>query len=170
MNTSSNEPTTQHPRHNEIYEEEDTLFLRYYVGHKGEFGHEYFEIECNEQGRIRYTNSSMYKKDGLITRQVFVNRIVMEELLKLVLDSDIMEEIDERWPEPDRTGTEELIIALYQNRRRHYRKFITRKIGSLIDVQKSKDPEGLTNFYYFVQNLKSFILTLISLHFKVKPI
>ncbi len=94
----------------------------------------------------------------------------MEELLKLVIDSDIMEEIDERWPEPDRSGTEELIIALYQNRRRHYRKFITRKIGSLIDVQKSKDPEGLTNFYYFVQNLKSFILTLISLHFKVKPI
>ncbi len=67
---TSHSDTTPTPAQNDIHEE-DTIFLRYYVGHKGEFGHEYFEIECNEQGRIRYTNSSMYKKDGLITRQGF---------------------------------------------------------------------------------------------------
>lgn len=42
------------------------------------------------------------------------------------------------------------------------------KIGSLVDVQDSKDPEGLRNFYYLVQDLKCFVFSLISLHFKVR--
>uniref|UniRef100_A0A8W4FAS7 Uncharacterized protein n=1 Tax=Sus scrofa TaxID=9823 RepID=A0A8W4FAS7_PIG len=32
--------------------------------------------------------------------------------------------------------------------------FTTSKIGSLIDVNQSKDPEGLRVFYYLVQDLK----------------
>ena len=63
----------------------------------------------------------------------------------------------------------------------------TAKIGSLVDIQDSEDPEGLRVFYYLVQDLKvtagnelksSFsppslqclIFSLISLHFKIKPI
>jgi protein mago nashi len=46
----------------------------------------------------------------------------------------------------------------------------TAKIGSLTDVQKSSDPEGLRVFYYLVQDLKSLVFSLISLHFKIKPI
>jgi protein mago nashi len=70
--------------------------------------------------------------------------------------------------------------------------FQTAKIGSLVDIQDSEDPEGLRVFYYLVQDLKvrrtrivsrdvnaeSFplpslqclIFSLISLHFKIKPI
>ena len=85
--------------------------------------------------------------------------------------------------------------------------FTTSKIGSLVDVQSSKDPEGLRIFYYLVQvsnttfssfindihqilvilpdlayltlidchfmllqDLKCFVFSLISLHFKIKPI
>ena len=47
---------------------------------------------------------------------------------------------------------------------------LARKIGSLLDVQDSKDPEGLRAFYYLVQDLKCFVFSLISLHFKIKPI
>lgn len=43
----------------------------------------------------------------------------------------------------------------------------TSKIGSLLDVQQSQDPEGLRNFYYLVQDIKTFIFTLITMHFKV---
>lgn len=43
----------------------------------------------------------------------------------------------------------------------------TAKIGSLVDVTESADPEGLRVFYYLVQDLKAFIFSLISLHFKV---
>ena len=48
--------------------------------------------------------------------------------------------------------------------------FTTSKIGSLVDVNQSKDPEGLRTFYYLVQDLKCFVFSLIGLHFKIKPI
>lgn len=44
----------------------------------------------------------------------------------------------------------------------------TAKIGSLIDVTDSADPEGLRVFYYLVQDLKALVFSLISLHFKVR--
>lgn len=43
----------------------------------------------------------------------------------------------------------------------------TAKIGALVDVQESEDPEGLRVFYYLVQDLKALVFSLISLHFKV---
>ena len=46
----------------------------------------------------------------------------------------------------------------------------TAKIGSLVDVSESADPEGLRVFYYLVQDLKALVFSLISLHFKIKPI
>jgi len=43
----------------------------------------------------------------------------------------------------------------------------TAKIGSLVDVTESADPEGMRVFYYLVQDLKALVFSLISLHFKV---
>lgn len=37
-----------------------------------------------------------------------------------------------------------------------------------MEVNESKDPEGLRSFYYLVQDLKAFVFSLITLHFKVK--
>lgn len=48
--------------------------------------------------------------------------------------------------------------------------FTTSKTGSLVDVNQSKDPEGLRGFYYLVQDLKCLVFSLIGLHFKIKPI
>lgn len=44
----------------------------------------------------------------------------------------------------------------------------TAKIGSLVDVQESSDPDGLRVFYYLIQDLKALVFSLISLHFKVR--
>lgn len=44
----------------------------------------------------------------------------------------------------------------------------TAKIGSLVDVTESEDPEGLRVFYYLVQDLKALVFSLIALHFKVQ--
>lgn len=46
----------------------------------------------------------------------------------------------------------------------------TAKIGSLVDVTESADPEGLRVFYYLVQDLKALVFSLISLHFKVSQV
>ena len=63
-------------------------------------------------------------------------------------------------------GRQELEIVLGEE----HISFTTAKIGSLLDVQESKDPEGLRIFYYLVQDIKCFVFSLIGLHFKIKPI
>lgn len=39
-----------------------------------------------------------------------------------------------------------------------------------MDVTESADPEGLRVFYYLVQDLKAFVFSLISLHFKASDL
>lgn len=58
-----------------------------------------------------------------------------------------MKEDDNNWPEPDRVGRQELEIVMGNE----HISFTTSKIGSLMDVQTSNDPEGLRIFYYLVQ-------------------
>lgn len=58
-----------------------------------------------------------------------------------------MKEDDNNWPEPDRVGRQELEIVMGNE----HISFTTSKIGSLVDVQSSNDPEGLRIFYYLVQ-------------------
>ncbi|CAA6666939.1 unnamed protein product [Spirodela intermedia] len=131
----------------------DEFYLRYYVGHKGKFGHEFLEFEFRPDGKLRYANNSNYKNDTMIRKELFVTPAVIRECRRIIAESEIMKEDDNNWPEPDRVGRQELEI-----------------IGSLVDVQTSRDPEGLRIFYYLVQDLKCFVFSLISLHFKIKPI
>ena len=37
---------------------QEDFYLRYYVGHKGKFGHEFLEFEFRGDGRLRYANNS----------------------------------------------------------------------------------------------------------------
>jgi len=76
------------------------------------------------------------------------------------------QEDDSAWPVPDRVGRQELEIVIGDE----HISFTTSKIGSLVDVNNSKDPEGLRCFYYLVQDLKCLVFSLIALHFKIKPI
>ncbi|KAI3519611.1 hypothetical protein L1887_08825 [Cichorium endivia] len=142
------------------------FYLRYYVGHKGKFGHEFLEFEFRPDGKLRYANNSNYKNDTMIRKEVFLTPSVLKECRRIVSDSDIMKEDDNNWPEPDRVGRQELEIVMGNE----HISFTTSKIGSLMDVQTSNDPEGLRIFYYLVQDLKCFVFSLISLHFKIKPI
>jgi protein mago nashi len=75
----------------------DDFYLRYYVGHKGKFGHEFLEFEFRPDGKLRYANNSNYKKDTLIRKEVYVNRGVIEELKRIVNESDLMKEDDAVW-------------------------------------------------------------------------
>ncbi|CEH15868.1 mago nashi domain protein [Ceraceosorus bombacis] len=77
-----------------------------------------------------------------------------------------MKEDDAKWPRKNQLGRQELEIRLGNE----HISFETAKIGSLVDVQDSEDPEGLRVFYYLVQDLKCLIFSLINLHFKIKPI
>lgn len=75
-------------------------------------------------------------------------------------------EDDSNWPEPDRVGRQELEVVLDNE----HISFTCAKIGSLQDIQNAKDPEGLRVFYFLVQDLKCLVLSLIAMHFRIKPI
>jgi len=68
----------------------DDFFLRYYVGHKGIYGHEFLEFEIRSDGRLRYSNNSNYKSDVLIRKEVYLNDIVVKEIKRIIEDSDIL--------------------------------------------------------------------------------
>jgi len=142
------------------------FYVRYYIGHRGKFGHEFLEFEFRPDGLLRYANNSNYKNDVMIRKEVYCNTTILEELRRIIADSEIMREDDKNWPEPDRVGRQELEVVMGNE----HISFTTTKIGSLLDVQDSKDPDGLRIFYYLVQDLKSLVFSLIGLHFKIKPI
>lgn len=99
-------------------------------------------------------------------QEAYVHNSVMDELKRVIVDSEIMAEDDAAWPPPDRVGRQELEIVIGDE----HISFTTSKTGSLVDVNQSKDPEGMRGFYYLVQDLKCLVFSLIGLHFKIKPI
>ncbi|CAM9826185.1 unnamed protein product [Heterosigma akashiwo] len=144
----------------------DDFYCRYYVGHKGKYGHEFMEFEFNPDGLLRYANNSSYKGDKMIRKEVTISPAVIEEVKRIIEDSEITREDDNNWPEPDRVGRQELEVKIGNE----HISFTCAKIGSLLDIQESNDPEGLRIFYYLVQDLKCLVFSLISLNFKIKPI
>jgi len=106
------------------------------------------------------------KKDTIIKKEVTVSTAVIDELKRIIESSKIMAEDDKLWPVPDRVGRQELEIVYGKE----HISFATSKIGSLVEVQESKDPDGLRNFYYLIQDLKCMVFSIIGLHFKIKPI
>lgn len=142
------------------------FYLRYYVGHKGKFGHEFLEFELRPDGKLRYANNSNYRNERLIKKEAYVTEAVLREARKIVEEGGVLECDDAKWPYPDRVGKQELEVVAGGE----HIAFTTSKIGSLLDVQSSEDPEGLRDFYYIVQDLKCFVFSLMSLHFKIKPL
>ncbi|KRX03682.1 Mago nashi protein [Pseudocohnilembus persalinus] len=145
---------------------EEEFYCRYYVGHKGAYGHEFLEFEFRSDGRLRYANNSNYKSDVLIRKEVYVSPIVLGEVKRIIQDSEILKEDDSNWPAPDKVGRQELEIKIGNKNI----SFTTSKIGSVLEVQESKDPEGLRTFFYLNQDLKSMVFSLIGLHFRIKPV
>ncbi len=65
------------------------FYLRYYVGHKGKFGHEFLEFEFRPDGKLRYANNSNYKNDTMIRKEAYVHSAVMDELKRIIEDSEV---------------------------------------------------------------------------------
>lgn len=149
----------------------EPFYIRYYSGHSGRFGHEFLEFDFRVVGDgrsavARYANNSNYRNDSLIRKEMCVSSLVVDEIKRIVKQSEIMKEDDAKWPQKNKDGRQELEIRLGND----HISFETAKIGSLIDVTESADPEGLRVFYYLVQDLKALVFSLTSLHFKIKPI
>ncbi|KAM8935235.1 protein mago nashi homolog [Lycaon pictus] len=123
------------------------FYLHYYKEHKGKFGHKFLELEFQPGGKFRYANSSNYKNYVMIRKEAYIHKSVMEELKRIIDDSKITKENDALWPPPDRVGRQELEIIIGNE----HISFTTSEMCSLIDVNLTKDPEGLRVF--LVQDL-----------------
>uniref|UniRef100_A0A2K5C7U7 Uncharacterized protein n=1 Tax=Aotus nancymaae TaxID=37293 RepID=A0A2K5C7U7_AOTNA len=93
----------------------------------------------------------------MIRKEAYVHKSVMEQLKRIIDDSEITKEGDAL------VGQEELEIVIGDE----HISFTTSKISSLIDVNQSKDPEVLRVFYYLVQDFKCLVFSLIVLHFRL---
>ncbi|KAK2198199.1 bifunctional Mago nashi protein/Mago nashi superfamily [Babesia duncani] len=144
----------------------DEFYVRYYVGHEGKFGHEFLEFELDQSGTLQYANNSNYKKDNLIKKRVVVSSTVVNEFKRIIQEAEITRESDKEWPRPNRIGKQEFEVKIDG---RHHT-LVTSKIGSLSEIQSSNDPNGLRVFYYLIQDLKCLVFSLISLHFRIKPV
>lgn len=60
------------------------------TGHKGKFGHEFMEFELRPDGRLRYANNSNYKNDTMIRKEVRVSKAVLEEVKRIVEESEVL--------------------------------------------------------------------------------
>ncbi|GLJ22065.1 hypothetical protein SUGI_0413540 [Cryptomeria japonica] len=72
-----------------MVEDAGEFYVRYYVGHKGKFGHEFLEFEFRPDGKLRYANNSNYINDTMIRKEVFSNRGRAQRML-----SDYLRERD----------------------------------------------------------------------------
>lgn len=147
------------------------FYLRYYSGHMGRFGHEFLEFDFRSVGDgrsavARYANNSNYRNDSLIRKEMCVSSMIVDEIKRIIRTSEIIKEDDSKWPQKNKDGRQELEIRLGNE----HISFETAKIGSLVDVTDSADPEGMRVFYYLIQDLKALVFSLIALHFKIKPI
>ena len=122
----------------EAPEGEGGFYLRYYVGHKGRFGHEFMEFEIRPDGRFRYANGSQYKGDGMIRKEARVHLAVVEEVKRVIRESAILKADDSSWPEPDRVGRQELEVVLDGE----HICFTCSKLGSQAEIEATEDPEG----------------------------
>ncbi|KFY89427.1 hypothetical protein V500_05713 [Pseudogymnoascus sp. VKM F-4518 (FW-2643)] len=149
----------------------EPFYVRYYSGHQGRHGHEFLEFDFRVLGdgrsaSARYANNSNYRNDSLIRKEMCVSSTMIDEIKRIIKTSEILKEDDGKWPQKNKDGRQELEIRLGND----HISFETAKIGSLVDVSDSADPEGLRVFYYLVQDLKALVFSLIGLHFKIKPI
>ncbi|KAK1502001.1 mago nashi [Colletotrichum costaricense] len=145
----------------------DQFYLRYY--NLLTFLLPEFDFRVVGDGRsavARYANNSNYRNDSLIRKEMCVSALIVDEIKRIIKTSEILKEDDSKWPQKNKDGRQELEIRLGND----HISFETAKIGSLVDVTESADPEGLRVFYYLVQDLKALVFSLIALHFKIKPI
>ena len=136
------------------------------MGHRGRYGHEYLEFEIQNNGLLRYANNSNYKKEGMIRKEVFLSGLVLAEIKRIVLDSTILTQNDKGWPTANRSGRQELEVIIGDQ----HINFTTFKIGTLAEIQGTEDAAGVTVLHYLSQDLKALVLSIIGMHFKIKPV
>lgn len=149
----------------------EPFYLRFYSGGYREdaTGHEFieFDIRVNEGSDyavLRYANQSNYRDEDLIQKRVSLSPSIVHTFVDLMQRRNILDLDNSTWDKPSVKSKVE--VEIRHNGGAYI--FKTKEIGS-ISYLRDKDP-SLSDFYHFTQDLKSLVFSLISLHFKTKPL
>lgn len=71
------------------------------MSHKDKFDHKFLEIEFQPDKKLRCVNDSNYKDNVMIRKEVYIYKSMMEELKRIINDSETTKEYDALWPPPD---------------------------------------------------------------------
>jgi protein mago nashi len=152
------------PRTTRLQELNNMFYLRYYCGHKDDrFGHEFIEFELSGDGTLRYANSSSYKRDRLIKKQVKLGQEFFNWLKDEVIKTNIINADDSSWPEENAIGRQEFELKL--NGEHVF--FVTCKIGSNAELRSHNCDNSLEIFYHLTHDLKQWFLDTMGLHFRL---
>ncbi len=108
----------------------------------------------------------------LLSPQAYVHQCVLDELKRVIEDSEIMQEDDALWPSPDRVGRQELEIVMGDE----HISFSTSKIGSLVDVNQSKyekeNPSysGYFSYYHFHFKISQMVSKVLTKELRCKKV
>ena len=141
------------------------------VGHQGKFGHEFLEFELLPSGLLRYANSSHYRSDSTIRKQLALSPTTTQQFRAIVTASTILQHEDSHWTQPDAIGRQELEVRTANQ----HVSFVCGKIQSMAELEgregvDSEAMEGMKCLYFLSQDLRCLVMSLITLHFKIKPI
>ena len=145
---------------------DSTFFLRYFVGHRGKYGHEFIEYSVDNSGALRYINGTNYKKDGQLSCSAICDKSIVECVVDQVRKSNLLECDDTNWPYPDKGGRQELEIVIDN---KHY-SFVTCKLNSSEEIQFRGYQHDIEQFYKLVLEIRSFFTNLIQIHTQESPI
>lgn len=73
---------------------------------------------------------------------------------------------DKKWPKADSEGLQQLEIKCGSK----HVSLTTMQFGSMSDLKKCEDSAGLFVCYYFINDLRTLVTTLLNMHFKASPI
>ncbi|MCJ1296840.1 hypothetical protein MMC34_008408, partial [Xylographa carneopallida] len=140
------------------------------VGHAGKFGHEFLEFELLPSGLLRYANSSHYRSDSTIRKQLTLSHTTLRQFRAIIADSGITTYDDAGWTQPDAVGRQELEV---RSGGQHV-SFVCGKIQSMAELEgrgvAGAALAGMKCLYFVSQDLRCLVMSLITLHFKIKPI
>lgn len=136
------------------------FYFRYYSGFKGKFGHEFEEIDINDEGNIKYLNFTQYKGKNNIYRQLKISKKLLKFFINFLENSNIFNENDDSWPKEDDMGFQELEI--------YYKNFhICFRLPKSISIKRyiiSKNFLGLNQVLESLNKCLRFLYFLLRIH------
>ncbi|KAK4990717.1 hypothetical protein LTR28_001432 [Elasticomyces elasticus] len=74
-----------------------------------------FDFRALGDGRsasARYANNSNYRNDSLIRKEMCVSSLIVEEIKRIIKESEVMKEDDTKWPPKNKDGRQELELRM----------------------------------------------------------